>query len=84
MSIVGAVVGALAIRLAFARTLARDAREREGSAAISAPAPPDLPVEPALVADAAAATAVAGVHGDEHHDDYRQHEPGDPQHSPRE
>jgi MFS family permease len=68
MSIVGAAVGAVAVRLAYSRRFAEQRPEREGSAAVSAPAPPSPAVEPALVADAAAAVAAAGEHGDEHHD----------------
>jgi predicted MFS family arabinose efflux permease len=73
MAIVGAAVGAFAMRLAYSRLA------REGS--ISSPAPPDRPVEPALVPAATAATATAGVHRDEHHDGDRQQDRADPQRS---
>jgi MFS family permease len=83
MSIVSAAVGAFAVRRAYSRRFARP-RGREGSTALSAPAPPSPPVEAALVADAAAATAAARENGDEHHDGHRQRETADPQRSPRE
>ena len=83
MSIIGAAVGAVAVQLAYSRRFTGQPREREGSAAVSSPAPPDLQAEPALVADAAAA-ATAGVHGDEHQDGNRHSQPADPQRSARE
>jgi MFS family permease len=78
MSVVGAAVGALAVRLAYARLA------REGSAPTGSSAPPDLPAEPALVADPAATAAVAGVHGDDDHDGHHQQERAQPQRSARE
>jgi MFS family permease len=79
MSIVGGAVGAFAVHLAYSRLKAR--REEEESPA-PVGAPPELPVEPALVADpAAAAAATAGVHGDDHHDGHRQQDRTYPQRS---
>jgi predicted MFS family arabinose efflux permease len=76
MSIIGAAVGAFAVQLAYSR-LARDR-----SAAFGSPARPDLAVEPALVPDGAtAATATAGVYGDDHYDGDRQQDRTDPQRS---
>jgi MFS family permease len=77
MSIVGAAVGAVALHLAYSR------RFREGPVAVGAPTSPELPVEPALVADAAAAAATAGVHGDDHEDGHRQRKSRDPERLPR-
>jgi MFS family permease len=74
MSIVGAAVGALALHLAYSR------RFREGP--VRAPTSPELPVEPALVAGAAAA-ATAGIHGDDHEDGHRQRQSRDPERLPR-
>ena len=83
MSVVGAVVGAFAMRLAYAHRFAAPTGEREGSAAITAHAPPNVPVEPALVpAAATAATAATGVHGDDDHDRDGQQDRADPQRSP--
>jgi MFS family permease len=79
MSIVGGAVGAFAVHLAYSRLKVR--REEEESPA-PVGAPPELPVEPALVADpAAAAAATAGVHGDDHHDGHRQQDRTYPQRS---
>jgi MFS family permease len=63
MSIVGAAVGAVAVHLAYSRRFAGRPTEQEAFEGLGAPAPPTLPSEPALVANAAAA-----AHGDEHHD----------------
>jgi MFS family permease len=79
MSIVGGAVGAFAVHLAYSRL--RERREEEESPA-PVGAPPALPVEPALVADpAAAAAATAGVHGDDHHDGHHQQDRSYPQRS---
>jgi MFS family permease len=79
MSIVGGAVGAFAVHLAYSRL--RERREEEESPA-PVGAPPELPVEPALVADpAAAAAATAGVHGDDHHDGHHQQDRSYPQRS---
>jgi predicted MFS family arabinose efflux permease len=79
MSIVGGAVGAFAVHLAYSRL--RERREEEESPA-PVGAPPGLPVEPALVADpAAAAAATAGVHGDDHHDGHHQQDRSYPQRS---
>ena len=83
MSVIGAAVGALAVRLAYARPVSPPG-VREGSTTLGSPAPPSPSVEAALVADSAAAAATAGVHGDEHHDGHRHDESADPQRSARE
>jgi predicted MFS family arabinose efflux permease len=77
MSVVGAAVGALAVHLAYSR------RFREGSVAVGAPTSPELPVEPALVPDAAAAATTAGVHGDDDEDGHRQRKSRHPERLPR-
>jgi len=80
MSVVGAAVGAWAVRLAYSSRAIGRPREGEAAEAPGAPAPPGSSVEPALVT-AAAAAATTGVHGDEHDDGHYQHESADPQRS---
>ena len=83
MSIVGGAVGAFAVHLAYSRRFTTERHGREGSAVTGSPAPPELPVEPALVPDAAAAaSATARVYGDDNHDGHRQQDRADPQRSP--